>query len=214
MPPYSVERARDNLDNIYTWLDGELADRDWACGGDFALADCAAAPSLFYADWAHPIADQNATLKAYRARLIDRLSVGRCISEARPYRLSHSARLTTTERNRRVQTAGTIPVHLPYSKSVPANARQPSSPGYREPRKARPAASIERRRSGADTDKLFHENAERDAAPSDQMRCATIIISSCVGALPSLTQSTTASTNNGLVDRDMLRHLIAAEASI
>jgi glutathione S-transferase len=84
--PYGVERARSDLDRIYAWLDGELAGRDWACGADFTLADCAAAPSLFYADWVHPIADQHATLKAYRARLIHRPSVARCIDEARPYR--------------------------------------------------------------------------------------------------------------------------------
>jgi hypothetical protein len=70
---------------------------------------------------------------------------------------------------------------------------------------------MEQRRSGEDTDKVFHENAEREAAPSDQMRCATIIISSGVGALPSPMQSITASTNKGLVDRDMLTHLIGNE---
>ena len=84
--PYGVDRARADLDRIYAWLDGELAGRDWACGADFTLADCAAAPSLFYADWAHPIADKHATLKAYRARLLARPSIARCIEEARPYR--------------------------------------------------------------------------------------------------------------------------------
>ncbi len=83
---YGVARARADLDRIYAWLDSELAGRDWACGMDFTLADCAAAPALFYADWAHPIADKHATLKAYRARLIARPSVARCIDEARPYR--------------------------------------------------------------------------------------------------------------------------------
>jgi glutathione S-transferase len=70
--PYGVERARAGLDRIYAWLDDELAGRDWACGADFTLADCAAAPSLFYADWVHPIADQHAALKSYRARLVCR----------------------------------------------------------------------------------------------------------------------------------------------
>ncbi len=101
----------------------------------------------------------------------------------------------------------TIPAHLPYAGSITADTRAPPSAGYREPCKARPAARIEQRRSGEDIDKLFHANAERHAAPSDQMCCATIIISSCVGALPSAMQSITASTNKGLVDRDMLRHL-------
>ncbi len=84
--PYGVERARAGLDRIYAWLEGELGGRDWACGADFTLADCAAAPSLFYADWVHPIGDQHASLKAYRARLLARPSVARCVEEARPYR--------------------------------------------------------------------------------------------------------------------------------
>ena len=84
--PYGVERARAGLDRIYAWLEGELGGRDWACGADFTLADCAAAPSLFYADWVHPINDQHASLKAYRARLLARPSVARCVEEARPYR--------------------------------------------------------------------------------------------------------------------------------
>ena len=84
--PYGIERAHANLDRIYAWLDGELEGRDWACGANFTLADCAAAPSLFYADWVHPITDEHATLKAYRVRLISRPSVARCIDDARPYR--------------------------------------------------------------------------------------------------------------------------------
>ena len=84
--PYGVDRARADLDRIYAWLDTELAAREWATGGDFTLADCAAAPSLFYADWAHPIADRHATLKAYRVRLLARPSVSRCVEGARPYR--------------------------------------------------------------------------------------------------------------------------------
>lgn len=84
--PYGVARARADLDRIYAWLDGEMAGRHWACGGDFTLADCAAAPSLFYADWVHPIADKHASLKAYRARLLARPSVASCVEEARPFR--------------------------------------------------------------------------------------------------------------------------------
>ncbi|QYA04668.1 glutathione S-transferase family protein [Rhizobium sp. B21/90] len=84
--PYGVKRARADLDRIYTWLDGELAGREWACGADFTLADCAAAPALFYADWTNPIADKHVTLKAYRTRLLARLSVARCVEDARPYR--------------------------------------------------------------------------------------------------------------------------------
>jgi glutathione S-transferase len=83
---YGVERAKVDLERIYAWLDGELAGRTWAAGDSFTLADAAAAPSLFYADWAHPIDGRFAALKAYRARLLARPSVARAVDEARPYR--------------------------------------------------------------------------------------------------------------------------------
>jgi glutathione S-transferase len=82
---FGVAEARGMLDRIYPWLDARLAGREWAAG-DFSLADCAAAPSLFYADWAHPIPALHANLKAYRARLLARPSVARAVDEARPYR--------------------------------------------------------------------------------------------------------------------------------
>jgi glutathione S-transferase len=82
---FGVAEARGMLDRIYPWLDARLAGREWAAD-DFSLADCAAAPSLFYADWAHPIPAIHANLKAYRARLLARPSVVRAVDEARPYR--------------------------------------------------------------------------------------------------------------------------------
>jgi len=75
------------LDRTYAWLDATLSGRTWATGEAFTLADCAAAPSLFYADWVHPIADRFATLRDYRARLLARPSVARAVDEARPYRV-------------------------------------------------------------------------------------------------------------------------------
>jgi len=51
-----------------------------------ALADCAAAPALFYADWAHPIGATLGNAKAYRKRLLARPSFARAVDEARPYR--------------------------------------------------------------------------------------------------------------------------------
>ncbi len=82
---FGVDRARQILDRIYAWLDAHLAGRDWAAG-TFSLADCAAAPSLFYADWAHPIPESHPNLRAYRARLLARPSVARAVDEGRPYR--------------------------------------------------------------------------------------------------------------------------------
>ncbi|SFB77803.1 glutathione S-transferase [Polaromonas sp. OV174] len=83
---YGVAEARDLLNNIYAWLDQRLAGREWACGATFTLADCAAAPSLFYADWAHEIPPAHTSLRAYRARLLAHPSVARAVDEARPYR--------------------------------------------------------------------------------------------------------------------------------
>jgi glutathione S-transferase len=84
--PYGVELAKTSLERIYAWLDDQLQGATWAVGDSFTLADAAAAPSLFYADWAHPIPERFAALKAYRARLLARPSVARAIDEARPYR--------------------------------------------------------------------------------------------------------------------------------
>jgi glutathione S-transferase len=84
--PYTVAQARTTLDTIYAWLDQTLVGRQWAAGDAFTLADAAAAPALFYADWTHPIGQDRTTLKAYRARLLERPSFARCIDDARPYR--------------------------------------------------------------------------------------------------------------------------------
>jgi glutathione S-transferase len=78
--------AVEKLERAYGWLEGALAGRAWAAGADFTLADCAAAPSLFYADWVHPIAQQYSVLRAYRTRLLARPSFARAVDEARPLR--------------------------------------------------------------------------------------------------------------------------------
>jgi glutathione S-transferase len=78
--------AVDKLQLAYAWLEGQLAGRTWAAGADFTLADCAAAPALFYADWTHRIGEAFPRLRAYRARLLARPSFARAVDEARPYR--------------------------------------------------------------------------------------------------------------------------------
>lgn len=78
--------AVEKLDRAYGWLDGALAGRPWAAGEAFSLADCAAAPALFYADWTHPIPENLTTLRVYRARLLERPSFARAVEEARPFR--------------------------------------------------------------------------------------------------------------------------------
>ena len=81
-----VAEARSTLDVAYAWLDGHMAGREWAAGASFSLADCAAAPALFYADWTHAIGDRFPQLRAYRGRLNARPSFKRAIEGARPYR--------------------------------------------------------------------------------------------------------------------------------
>ncbi|KQU51080.1 glutathione S-transferase [Bosea sp. Leaf344] len=83
---YGVEEARKMLDVSYAWLDERLKGRIWAVGNAFSLADCAAAPSLFYADWTYRIPARFQTLTAYRARLLARPSFARAVDEARRFR--------------------------------------------------------------------------------------------------------------------------------
>lgn len=82
----AVAQALERLERAYTWLEGALAGRTWAAGEHFTLADCAAAPSLFYADWTHRIAEDYPALRAYRARLLARPSFARAVNEARRFR--------------------------------------------------------------------------------------------------------------------------------
>ena len=83
---FGVAEARRTLDTAYGWLNEKMKDREWASGEDFSLADCAAAPALFYADWTHPIDNALVNVKDYRRRLLARSSFARAVDEARPYR--------------------------------------------------------------------------------------------------------------------------------
>jgi glutathione S-transferase len=87
-PPdaYGVAQARSQLGTAYAWLDTYLEGRTWAVNDTFSLADCTAAPSLFYADWTHAIAPGFANMRAYRARLLTRPSMVRAVEETRPCR--------------------------------------------------------------------------------------------------------------------------------
>ena len=78
--------ARAMLDTAYAWLEKRMASREWAVADRFSLADCSAAPALFYADWTHPISDAFPNVRAYRNRLNARPSFARAIDEARSYR--------------------------------------------------------------------------------------------------------------------------------
>lgn len=84
--PRGVADAHALMDRCYAWLEPRLKGKEWAACGRFTIADCAAAPALFYGDWVHPITDRYPALAVYRARLLSRPSVARVVDEARPYR--------------------------------------------------------------------------------------------------------------------------------
>jgi glutathione S-transferase len=84
--PAGVAAARALLATSYDLLEARMATRDWACDDCFSLADCAAAPALFYAEWVAPFAASHPALGAYLRRLAARPSIRRVIDEARPYR--------------------------------------------------------------------------------------------------------------------------------
>jgi glutathione S-transferase len=81
-----VTEAREALETAYRWLDNAMEGHEWATGEAFSLADCAAAPALFYVDWTHPIGKAFSNVHAYRRRLLERSSFARAVDEARPYR--------------------------------------------------------------------------------------------------------------------------------
>jgi glutathione S-transferase len=84
--PYGVAEAHRTLDTSYAWLERRMEGRTWAAGETFTLADCAAAPSLFYADWTYRIPEHYRRVRDYRARLLQRPSFARAVDEARRFR--------------------------------------------------------------------------------------------------------------------------------
>jgi glutathione S-transferase len=68
-------------------LDAHLAQRTWAAGEAFTLADCAAAPALFYTRAVHRWnEDEQVDIARYYRDLMTRASVARVVDEARPWR--------------------------------------------------------------------------------------------------------------------------------
>jgi glutathione S-transferase len=81
-----VEAARSQLATAYGVAERAMASRTWAAGEAFTLADCAAAPALFYANWTMPFTSTHPALGRYLERLLERPSFARAVEEARPYR--------------------------------------------------------------------------------------------------------------------------------
>lgn len=83
--PFGVEQAKAQIRSSYAIAEGEMRARRWAIGDDFTMADCAAAPALFYANKVVPIGDAHPNVAAYLARLEARASFARALEEAKPY---------------------------------------------------------------------------------------------------------------------------------
>lgn len=83
--PHGVEEARAQLRRCYAMIEQQMERGPWAMGDQFSLADCAAAPSLFYGNMAVPFGDTQKNLRAYLERLKARPSIARVLKEAEPY---------------------------------------------------------------------------------------------------------------------------------
>ena len=83
--PHGVEEARAQLRNSYAMIEQQMPGGAFAMGDDFSLADCAAAPSLFYGSMVVPFGDGQKNLAAYFERLKARPSFARALKEAEPY---------------------------------------------------------------------------------------------------------------------------------
>jgi glutathione S-transferase len=81
-----VEQARTQLKTALDIVDREMAANTWAMGDAFGMADCAAAPALYYANLVAPFIETHKNATAYLDRLMRRPSFARTVKEAEPYR--------------------------------------------------------------------------------------------------------------------------------
>jgi glutathione S-transferase len=82
---FGVEQAKTLLQAAFGVIESEIAGKTWAMGDVFTMADCAAAPALFYANLALPFGETHKNVAAYLGRLMERPSYARAVKEAQPY---------------------------------------------------------------------------------------------------------------------------------
>lgn len=82
--PFGVAQAQARLANVYAMIERDMASHTWAVGDEFSMADCAAAPALFYANKVVPL-DSYKNTAAYLERLMQRPPYARALKEAEPY---------------------------------------------------------------------------------------------------------------------------------
>lgn len=83
--PYGVAQAHDQLEKAYDLLEATLKTRAFAAGDSFTMADCAAAPALYYGNLVHPFSAHHGGVNDYLKRLQARPSFARVLREAEPY---------------------------------------------------------------------------------------------------------------------------------
>ena len=83
--PHGVEQAKASLLTAYGMIERTMATQAWAAGEAFSMADCAAAPALFYANKVAPFGETHPNVARYLERLMQRPSFARVVDEAAPY---------------------------------------------------------------------------------------------------------------------------------
>ena len=82
--PLGVEEARSRMKTALDMIEKEIG-AAWMMGNDFSLADCSAAPALFYANKVAPLDRSHPKTLKYLERLMARPSYARTLKEAEPY---------------------------------------------------------------------------------------------------------------------------------
>jgi glutathione S-transferase len=83
--PYGVEQAKALMRTAYGMIERDIGAKRWAMGDVFTMADCAAAPALFYANKVVPFGETHNNVASYLGRLLERPSFARAVKEAEPY---------------------------------------------------------------------------------------------------------------------------------
>ena len=83
--PFGVEQAIAQMRTALGMLEQEIGSKEWVMGKAFTMADCSAAPALFYANRILPLAKEFPNADAYLKRLMERPSYARVLKEAEPY---------------------------------------------------------------------------------------------------------------------------------
>ena len=84
--PSGVDQAKAQLLTALDMIERDMTKKTWAIGDSFSMADCAAAPALYYANLVLPFESAHKNTAAFLDRLMHRASFARAVKEAEPYR--------------------------------------------------------------------------------------------------------------------------------